>query len=64
MKSYLVDEKGKKKAVVVDINEFRQLIEHLEEMKDALELKKAIAKGGEFVELRKFINRMKKECRL
>jgi len=39
---YVVDETGKKTAVVLDIETYRQLLEHLEELEDALELDRAI----------------------
>jgi hypothetical protein len=34
---YLIDEKGRKKAVVLGIKEFRALLQRLEDLEDALE---------------------------
>ena len=39
---YLVDEKGRKKAVLLDIKEYSRLLARLEEMEDTLDLDKAI----------------------
>jgi PHD/YefM family antitoxin component YafN of YafNO toxin-antitoxin module len=38
---YLVDEKGAATAVVLDIKSYRRLMEHLEDLEDALELDEA-----------------------
>jgi Phd_YefM. len=64
MRDYIIDHTGRKKAVVLDIEEFSKIMEHVEEMEDALELKNAIEQGGEFVELRAFLERMKQEGRI
>jgi hypothetical protein len=37
---YLIDQKGKKKSVVLPIRNYVKLLEHLEDMEDALDLKK------------------------
>jgi hypothetical protein len=39
---YLVDEKGRKKAVLLNIKEYSRLLARLEEMEDTLDLDKAI----------------------
>ncbi|MBI2867543.1 MAG: hypothetical protein HYX97_04330 [Chloroflexi bacterium] len=39
---YVIDEKGKKKAVVLDIKEYTRLLRRLEELEDAL----ALGQGG------------------
>ena len=38
---FIVDEKGKKKSVVLDLGDYLRLIEHLEDLEDALELDRA-----------------------
>ena len=45
---YVVDEHGKKKAVVLDMEAYRQLMEHLENLEDALELDQAIRESKGF----------------
>ncbi len=35
---YLVDEKGRKKSVFLNIKEYRELLRRLEDLEDALEL--------------------------
>ncbi|MFW6118271.1 MAG: hypothetical protein ACOC6R_02120 [Chloroflexota bacterium] len=59
MREYIIDDTGRKKAVVLDIEEFSKIMEYIEEMEDALDLKNAIEQGGEFVELRAFVERMR-----
>jgi len=64
MRNYIVDDTGKEKAVVIDLEEFNNLIDYMEEIEDALELKRAVEEGGEFVELGEFTGRMKREGKL
>jgi len=64
MRNYIVDNTGKKKAVIIDLEEFGNLIDYMEEIEDALDLKRAMEEGGEFVELGEFIGRMKREGKL
>lgn len=45
---YVVDEHGKKTAVVLDIAAYEALIEHLEDLEDALELDQAIRSASNF----------------
>ncbi len=44
---YLTDSKGHKRAVVLDLREYRELVKRLEELEDALDLDEAVrtAKG-------------------
>jgi len=44
---YLTDSSGRKKAVVIDLREYRELVRRLEELEDALDLDEAVrtAKG-------------------
>ena len=64
MTNYIVDDTGKKKAVIIDFDEFSSLMEYIEEIEDALALKRAIEQGKEFVELRDFTQRMRLEEKL
>ena len=45
---YVMDGDGKKKAVVLDMEAYRQLMEHLENLEDALELDQAIRESKGF----------------
>lgn len=45
---FIVDSKGRKKAVLLNIGEYRRLMAHLEELEDALDLQKAIKTGGQY----------------
>lgn len=38
---YVIDERGRKTAVVLDVREYRRLMEHLENLEDALDLDEA-----------------------
>lgn len=51
MPSALIDAKGRQSGVVLSLREYTRLLERLEELEDALELKQAQAQGGEFEEL-------------
>ena len=64
MRDYIVDVTGRKKAVIIDLEEFGRLIEYVEEIEDALDLKRAVDEGKEFVELRDFMERMQREGKL
>ena len=39
---YLLDEKGRKKSVLLNIKEYRELLRRLEDLEDALELDEAV----------------------
>jgi heme oxygenase len=45
---YVIDEKGKKTAVVLDIASYKTLLEHVEDLEDALELDEAICSTKSF----------------
>ena len=64
MRNYVIDDTGKKKAVIIDLEEFNNLIDYMDEIEDALDLKRAMEEGGEFIELREFMGRMKREGKL
>lgn len=47
---YLVDKQGRKKAVLLNIQEYSRLLKRVEELKDALDLDKAVHGPHEFKE--------------
>ena len=51
---YLIDEKGNKKAVVIDIKEYQNLMEFIEDLEDARDLLKAEKKATGFTPYEKF----------
>ena len=44
---YIVDSKGKKTAVVLDVKAFTSIVEELEDLYDVVEAEKILAKGEE-----------------
>ncbi|MFP3880041.1 MAG: hypothetical protein ACLFVA_03710 [Dehalococcoidia bacterium] len=64
MRQYVTDENGERKAVILDFDEFERLVAYIEEMEDALDLKRAIEAGGEFMELEDFRNELRRESRI
>ena len=60
---YIVDSKGRKKAVVLPVKEFDRLMEHLEELEDALALEEAVGKADEFTDYRQIREELKLEGR-
>lgn len=61
---YIVDSRGRKKAGVVPVKEFDRLIEHLEELEDALALEEAVGSAEEFTDYRRIRAQLKNEGRL
>ena len=61
---YVVDEKGRKKAVLLDIKEYSRLLARLEEMEDTLDLDKAIRQKQGFRDYREVREGLHKEGRL
>ena len=45
---YLIDERGKKTAVVLDLATYKALLRHLEDLEDALDLDEAIRSAKSF----------------
>lgn len=45
---YLVDEQNRKKAVVLSVKDYTQLVARIEELEDALDLDEAIRMGRHF----------------
>jgi len=61
---YLVDEKGRTSAVVLDVRAYRRLLRYLEDMEDALELDKAKRAAKGFRPYDKVRSELKKAGRL
>lgn len=61
---YLVDGKGRKKAVLLNIKEYSRLLARLEEMEDTLDLDKAIRQKQGFRDYREVREGLHKEGRL
>lgn len=61
---YLIDEKGIKKSVVVPIRDYIKLWEYLEDLEDALDLKKAKESAKGFVNFERLTSRLKKQGRI
>jgi hypothetical protein len=57
---YLVDEKGAKKSVVLSIRDYLRLWEYLEDLEDALDLKRAKASARGFIDFETLTSRLKK----
>lgn len=58
---YLVDGKGRKKAVLLNIKEYSRLLARLEEMEDTLDLDKAIRRKQGFRDYREVREELHKE---
>ncbi len=61
---YLVDSKGRKKAVLLNIKEYSRLLDRLEELQDTLDLDEAVRNAQEFREYREIREELLKEGRL
>jgi PHD/YefM family antitoxin component YafN of YafNO toxin-antitoxin module len=61
---YLVDKKGRKKAVLMDMNEYSRLLARMEELEDALDLDAAARAAPEFRDYREIRKELVKEGRL
>lgn len=57
---YLVDERGHRKSVVLSVQEYLRLREYLEDLEDALDLKKAKESARGFVDFEHLTKRFKK----
>ncbi len=45
---FIVDEKGEKESIVLNLSDYLQLVEHLEDLEDALDLDKAEREAKSF----------------
>ena len=62
---YVVDKAGREVAVMIDLKDYQRLLKYIENIEDALELKKAVREEKERgVTLEKFVKRMKQEGRV
>ncbi len=61
---YLIDEKGQKKSVVLSIRDYIRLWEYLEDLEDAVALKKAKESAKSFVGFESLTRRLKKQGRI
>jgi hypothetical protein len=61
---YIVDGDGKKTAVVLPIHDFDRLIDHLEDLEDALTLDQSAVETQEFVEYQRIRAELLEEGRL
>lgn len=56
---YVIDRKGEKKSVVLSIKDYLKLIEYLEDLEDAVDLKKAKQYAKDFVDFEDIANKLK-----
>jgi len=45
---FVVDTRGRTKSVLLSVSQYRRLLQHLEDLEDALELDKAVRTGKKF----------------
>jgi hypothetical protein len=60
---YVVDEKGQKKSVVMSMKQYSKLLNYLEELEDAVDLKAAKLVTTKFEDVNAFRARLKKQGR-
>ena len=61
---YIVDGDGKKAAVVLPVEDFERLVEHLEDLEDGLALDQAESSKRDFIPYETIRSELKKEGRL
>ena len=61
---YIIDEKGKKKAVLMDIQEYHHVMRRLEDLEDALDLDIAVRETRSFKDYQSLRQELIKEGRL
>lgn len=61
---YLIDERGKRKSVVLSLRDYFKLMEYLENLEDSLDLKKAKESAKGFVDFSRFKAQLKKQGRI
>jgi hypothetical protein len=61
---YLVDKRGRKKAVLLDIKEYSRLLDRLEELEDALDLDEVVRNAKEFRDYHEIREELLREGRL
>lgn len=61
---YIVDQDGRKTAVLLDLKEYADLLERLETLEDALDLDEAIRQARSFRDYREIRQELKRAGRL
>lgn len=61
---YLIDEKGQKKSVVLSIRDYLKLWEYLEDLEDAVDLKKAKESAKAFIDFETLVRKLKRKGRI
>lgn len=61
---YIVDDKGNKKAVLLDIKDYKQFLQRLEDLEDALSLDEAVRSAQSFRDYSEIGAELKREGRL
>jgi len=61
---YLIDDKGRKTAVLLDIKEYQQFLQRLEQLEDALSLDEAVRSAQSFRDYREIRAELKQAGRL
>lgn len=61
---YVVDSRGRKKAVLMNIKDYSKLVNYLEQLEDALDLDKAVHNAREFREYRLVREELNRKGRL
>ena len=61
---YLVDEQGKRTAVVLSMRDYRKLLQRLEELEDALDLDEAVESAKGFRDYNEIRAELQKEGRI
>ena len=61
---YIIDKKGRKKAVLLDMKEYLRLLARMEELEDALDLDTAARTAQEFRDYREIREELLKEGHL
>jgi hypothetical protein len=61
---YLIDERGQRKSVVLSIRDYLKLVEHLEDLEDSVDLRKAKESATGFVDFQRLATKLKRKGRL
>jgi PHD/YefM family antitoxin component YafN of YafNO toxin-antitoxin module len=64
MTRYLVDERGRKRAVLLDMKEYSRLLRRLEELEDTLALDEAVRTASGFRDYRDVRSELRNEGRV
>jgi hypothetical protein len=61
---FVTDEQGQRRAVILDLGEYRRLLKRLEELEDALDLDEAVRTARSFAEYEGVHKELKRQGRL